>query len=203
MFSTKKFNAQFFGVCILVLSSVIFTGCSLITPKAREIRSGLVNDTTSDLNNAASEIRLIAKNDLQKEAEELFSGLDDQYASNINTLIPEGAVVSAEARAKVLLQNQEYTGERLRLRKELLNKAEKWTIIIRKIQNGSLAIKTLEKMSIKAEDEQKDLLLFFLKTMKEAGASNPELNLDSIDPDLWTIIEPYLNSVVKEAAVAK
>lgn len=201
MFVSKKIKAPFLGLCFLALASIFFSGCSLVTPKAKEIRSGLANDATSDLNDAVSEIKSIAKKDLQREAEDLFSALDDQYDYNIDALLPDGSVVSAEIKAKVIMQKQEYTDQRLRLRKELLNSAEKWTVLIRKVQNGSLSIKALERMSVKAEDEQKDLLLFFLKTMKEAGASNPELNLDSIDPELWTIIEPYLNSVVKDNVV--
>jgi len=182
-------------IIVCAFAFFFLIGCSLVTPKAKEIRTSLVNDTTSDLNSAADDIKERAQVDLQKEAKRLFSSLDDQYAYNVNALIPEGSVVSAETREKILMQNQEYTNERLRLRKELIMMAEQWTAIIRKVQNGSLAVKALERMSVKAEDEQKDLLLFFLKTIKETGKSNPELNLESIDGDLWRIIEPYLNSV--------
>ena len=180
-----------FSLAMLLLVLVSTVGC-ITSQRSEALRNELKTSAVADLKSAANDVKKIALADLTRETVEKMSILDNQYRSVIEVL-QDNNVDSVQS---LVDASEKYMKERDRVRTELIERAQFYTKLVIKIDNGWLSIESLERMSQITEETRRNLfadvatkdLPMVLASMYAGG---------KIDPDFLNVISQSFGSVVQ------
>lgn len=174
----------------LLLSPMLMTGC-VTSAKSEAIRSDLKNKAVAELQSAAKDVKKIALRDLTTETVEKTTMVDGQYRAALDALKAN----NVDSTENVVMATEKYMKERDRVRAELLDRAQFYTNLLIKIDNGWLSIESLEKMN-QAKDEARKSLIVDVMSKDIPVVLASFYASGKIDPEFMSVIAQYLGSAV-------
>ncbi len=173
------------------------TAC-VTSKKSDAIRSDLKNAAVSDLKSANVDIKKIALKEITDQTVEKTVAVDNQYKNALSQLKAN----NLDSTDNLMAATTKYMQERERIKAELFSLADFYTKLMTKVDNGGLAITSLENMNQITEDAKKsiltDLVTKNLPTLISSLASSGTIN-----KDFSSIITGALGNTTPAATPAK